>query len=232
MKNKKFILLILVTFLFCGCSVKYDLYINEDLTVNEKVTASENSNSLKLKTNEDPKLAANSLFEIYKLDGIKYNFSTVEQSGSTTSYTSTSFKSLEEYEDNFKSDIVKGVNLTRKDDNVTIEYKQDVPLTDYSSRSLIYDNIKVNINIPFKVTEHNADEVKGNTYTWYINKNGKLKNIKITFNEKETNDSKTFDLGFFEININYSVLLAVGISVIILVIILYVYSRNKKNNKF
>ena len=232
MKNKKFILLILVTFLFCGCSVKYDLYINEDLTVNEKVTASENSNALKLKTNEDPKLAANSLFEKYKLDGIKYNFSTVEKSGSITSYTSTSFKSLEEYEDNFKSDIVKGVNLTRKDDNVTIEYKQDVPLTDYSSRSLIYDSIKVNINIPFKVTEHNADEVKGNTYTWYINKNGKLKNIKITFNEKETNDSKTFDLGFFEININYSVLLAVGISVIILVIILYVYSRNKKNNKF
>lgn len=232
MKNKKFILLMLVTFLLCGCSVKYDLYINEDLTVNEKVTASEISNSLKIRTNEDPKLAANSLYKLYKIDGVKYSFSTVDKNGTTTSYATTSFDSIEDYEDKFTSDIIKNVNITKKDGYITLKYKQDIPLTDYSSKSLIYDDITVNINVPFKVTETNADDVNGNVYTWNIKRDGKLKNIEITFNTKETIDSKKFDFGFFEINVNYSILLAVGIVLIVIIIVLVVYMNNKKNNRF
>ena len=232
MKKNKIILLILVTLLFSGCSVRYNLTINEDLSVSEKVTASENSNALKMKTNEQPKNAANSLYESYKVEGVKYTFSAVEKSGSTTGYTTATFKSLEEYEDKFKSDIIKNANISKKDNLVTLEFKQDVPLSEYSSKSLVYDSITASITVPYKVTENNADEVKGNTYTWYIKKDGKLKNIKITFNTKETEDSKVFNFGFFEININYSVLLAVGFAVIIIVIVLMVYSKNKKNNKF
>lgn len=232
MKNKKFILLMLVTFLLCGCSVKYDLYINEDLTVNEKVTASEVSNSLKIKTNEDPSTAANSLYKLYKIDGVKYDFSTIDSNGTTTSYASTSFDSIEEYEDKFTSDIVKNVNITKKDGYITLKYNQDVPLTEYASKSLIYDDISVNINVPFRVTENNADEVNGNTYTWHITKDGKLKNIEITFNTKETLNSKVFNFGFFEVNVNYSILMAVGLVLIVLIVVFIVYMNNKKNNKF
>ena len=79
---------------------------------------------------------------------------------------------------------------------------------------------------------NNADEVDGNTYTWKIKKDGELKNIKITFNTKETIDSKKFDFGFFEINVKYSVVLAVGFILVLLTIILVVYLRGKKNNRF
>ena len=196
MKNKKFILLILVIILFSGCSVEYNLTVNEDLTVNEKVVASESKNVLKTRTGQDPKTAANSLYEYYKNDGVKYKFSTVVGDADTKSYATTSYKSLE----------------------------------DYASRSLIYDRIAVNIDVPFKVTKNNADSVKGNTYTWNIEKNGELKDIKITFNTKETNTSRRFDLGFLEINVSYTFLLIAGIAVIVLIIVLIVYSRNKKNN--
>ncbi len=231
MKNKKIILLILVMLLFSGCSVKYNLNINEDLTVNEKVTATENLNVLKTRSSEEPKVTANSLYKLYKIDGVKYNFRTTESSNSITSYASTSFKTLEDYESYFKSDIIKEVNLTKKDSYITLEYNQDVPLSSYASKSLIYDDIEINIEIPFKVTENNADKVNGNTYTWYIKKDDNLKNIKVKFNTKETNTSRKFNFGFFEINIKYSVLVAVALALIIFMIVLFVYMRNKKNNR-
>ena len=230
MKNKKFILLILVIILFSGCSVSYDLTINEDLTVNEKVVAVESTNSLKTKTGQDPKTAANSLYDFYKNDGVKYKFSTVVGNADTKSYATASYKSLEDYESHFKSDIVKEVNITKKDNYVTLEYKQDVPLSEFSSKSLVYDSIAVNIDVPFKVTENNADSVKGNTYTWNIEKDGSLRDIKITFNTNETNTSRKFNFGFFEINVSYTFMLLAGLAVIVLVIVLIVYNRNKKNN--
>jgi hypothetical protein len=232
MKNKKIILLMLVTLLFSGCSVKYNLYINDDLSVNEKITASENSKSLRTNTGETPKTAANSLFELYKIDGVNYSFSIVEKETNTTGMASTSFKSLEEYEDYFKSDIIKEVNISKKDSYITLDFKQDVALSEYASRSLIYDDIEVNIEIPFKVTENNADSIDGNTYTWNITKDGKLKDIKVTFNTNETRNSRIIDLGFFKINVKYSIALAVGIVLILLVIALIVYINNKKNNRF
>ena len=232
MKNKKIILLILVTLLFTGCSVKYDLSINSDLTVNEKVTASDSSNSIKTKTGMEPTAVANSLYDLYKIEGVNYSFSTVEGKNTITSTASTSFKSLEDYEDYFKSDIIKEVNITKKDSYITLDFKQEVPLNNYSSKSLIYDSIEVNIDVPFKVTENNADRVKGNTYTWFITKNDKLKNIKITFDSSETKASKKIDLGFFEINVKYSVLLITGFALLILIIVVYVYIKNKKNNRF
>lgn len=233
MKNKKIILLILVMLVFSGCSVKYNLNINEDLSVNEKIIASESTTSLKIKTGQEPKVAANSLYDSYKIKGVKYNISTTSNNRETTSNVSTSFKSLEDYVDYFESDIIKEVNITEKDGYITLEYKQDVPLTEYSSRSLVYDSIEVNLIIPFKVTENNADKVNGNTYTWNIKKDGKLKDIKITFNKNETNSSKKINFfGFFEINVKYSVLFVCGIVLLIILILLVVYTKNKKNNRF
>ena len=233
MKKNKIILLILVMLLFSGCSVKYNLYINEDLTVNEEVTATEMSNELKTMTGQDPKVAANSIYNYYKIDGVKYSVSTVSDTSKTTGTASTSFNSLEDYEDYFKSDIIKEVNITKKGSLITLEYKQDVPLNDYDSQSLVYDDIEVNIEVPFKVTKHNADDVDGNTYTWNIKKDGKLKKIKITFNKDQTDISKKINLfGFLEVNVKYSVLFAIGIALVLLIIVLIVYRQNKINNRF
>ena len=233
MKKTKIILLILVMLLFSGCTVNYNLYINDDLTVNEKITAVEDSSELKTLTGQDPKVAANSIYDYYKIDGVKYNTSTISDDFQTTSTVSTSFNSLEDYEDYFTSDIVKEVNITKKGSLITLEYKQDTPLSSYSSQSLLYDNVQVSIEVPFKVTEHNADEINGNTYIWIIKKDDELKNIKITFNKDETETSKRINvLGFFEINVKYSILFILGFIVIILAIVLVVYKQNKKNNRF
>ena len=50
MKKIKRLLILLIVVLLSGCSVKYDLTINEDLTVNEKVIAKEYTNRMKTNT--------------------------------------------------------------------------------------------------------------------------------------------------------------------------------------
>ena len=171
MRNKKIILLILVTLLFSGCSVQYNLYINSDLSVNESITATENTYQLRTNTGQEPKVAANTLFDVYKIKGIDYNVTTTSNEDNTITKVSTKFDSLEDYEEYFTSDIIKEVKVTQKDKYITLEFEQEVPLTDYTSKSLVYDSVEVNINMPFTVTNHNADTVSGDTYTWYINKN-------------------------------------------------------------
>ena len=185
MKKIKIILLMLVVILFSGCTVNYDLYINNDLSVNETVTASDGVKTFKLRTRQDPQVAANSFFEMYKNENNEYSFSTIEEDDIIKSTASTSFDSLEDYEKYFKTDIIEKVNITQKNNEITLEYNQNTQLSDNSSKSLIYDNIKVSIYVPFKVTYHNADLVEGNTYIWNIEKDGKLKNIKIDENDNQ-----------------------------------------------
>ena len=231
MKNRKIFLLILVAFLLSGCSIKYDLYINNDLSVNEKVTATEKIKTLKMNTKQDPFVAANSLYTARKKDNINYNFSTYEKDDNIIGIASASFDSLEEYENYFTSDVIKNVNITKKDGYVTLEFNQDVELSDDSSRSLPYNSIEVSINVPFLVTDTNADRMQGDQYIWDIVKDGELKKIKITFNTNETKESKKFDLGLFQVNVKYSVLVIAGFALVISAIVLIVYLNNKKNNK-
>ena len=229
--KKKLLLLMLVTILFSGCSVKYNLRINEDLSVNEEVEASEGLHLFKVKTGQDSKVAANSLFQSYKKNNIDYTFTTVEDNGIIKSTASTSFSSLDEYVNYFQSDVVKEVNMTKKGNNITLEFKQDEILTDESSRSLPYDSVRVSIYVPFRVTSTNAERVEGNYYIWEINKEEKAQTLKITFNPKETDTTKKVKFGIFEVNIRYSVLMISGILGIGLLIVAIVYFNNKKNNR-
>ncbi len=229
--KKKIFLLILVTILLSGCSVKYNLYINEDLSVNETVVAYEEINLFKVKTGQNAKVAANSLFQANKIKDKEYTFTTIEDDNIVESTASISFDSLEEYRNYFKTDLIKEVNITEKDNIVTLEYEQDVKLTDESSKSLPYESIEIRIYVPYMVTETNAERVEGKTYIWTIKKEQDLKDIKISFNKSETDTSKKFNFGLFEVNIKYSVIMISGIITVGLLIVLIVYINNKKNNR-
>lgn len=231
MKKIKIILLMLVVILFSGCTVNYDLYINNDLSVNEKIIASDSAKNIKMKTRQEPKVAADSLFKIYKNENVNYSFSTIEDEYTITSTAIAAYDTLDEYKNKFKSNIVKEVIMTKKDNIITLEFNQDEPISSNSSKSLVYDEIKVNINVPFTVTDNNADEINGNTYTWNIKKDQKLKKIKISFNTKETKTSKIFNFGFLQVNVKYYVLVILGFAILIGLIILIVYLNNKKNNR-
>ena len=42
------------------------MFVSENLSVNEKIIASDSAKNIKMKTRQEPKVAADSLFKIYK----------------------------------------------------------------------------------------------------------------------------------------------------------------------
>ena len=230
MKRIKIFVFFCLIFILTGCSVEYNLTINEDDTISEKVVASENTNRMESSTRLKGKQAVNYLFNMFKRDNENITISSKETGNITYATATNSLKNLDEYSQKFTSDVFKTVDIEKKDGIITIVFNQSEKLGGDSSKELIYDDIKVNISIPYKVLENNADVVKGNTYTWNIKKDGKLKNIKISYDDKSKYDSINLKINDKTYNINYG-LLVIGVIILsILIIIFIVYFKNKKNN--
>lgn len=228
MKIIKKILFICMIFILTGCSVEYSLKINEDNTVSEKVIATENTNRMESITRQKGNQAVSYLYNMFKRDGSSINSRT---DGNSTIATSMKIhNNIDEYSSDFTSDIFKEMVVTRKDGIVTLTANQDEILSNESSNSLIYDEIKISIIVPYTVVENNADNVSRNTYTWNIKKNDDLKTIKISYKEGNKKDKININLNNKTYNINYGMVTGIIIGLIILTIFLTVLIKNRKNN--
>ena len=232
MKKIKLILFICMIFVLTGCSLEYNLTINEDNSINEKVVASEKTNKMKTLTRLNEDESVNYLFNMFKRNNEKINISSKSESGLTTATATTNHESIEDYSNKFTSDVFEKAIVTKNDGIVTLTINQSEMLSKSSSNSLIYDDIKVNIIVPFKVIDHNADKTHGDTYTWQINKDEDLKNIKISYDENKMRNSLNLKLNEKTYNINYGIIVISVIIVLLLISLLVVYKKNKKNNSF
>ena len=231
MKNKlKMMILFIIIIMTSGCSVEYNLIINEDYSVSEKVIALENTKKMESLTRLKGDSAITYLYNTFKRDGEKINLSSNVESKNTKVTATTSHSSIEEYMSKFKSDVFKKVIVQKNNGVVTFTADQTEKLSSDEDYSLIYDDITVNIYVPFKVIEHNADSVNGNTYSWTIKKDNNLKNIKILYDEGSKKNNVNIKINNKTYNINYVIIVISGIIVLLLVITLIVYIKNKKNN--
>ena len=233
MKNKiRVCILFLIIIFTAGCSVEYDLTVNEDYSVSEKVIASENTNKMESITRQKGDKAVNYLYNMFKRKDSTDKVNTVKKEDVTTSTVSTYHSDIIEYSNNFKSDVFEKVNVQKNNGEVLITANQSIPLSKNTNYSLIYDDITIKIKVPFIVSEHNADKVVGNTYIWNINKNSNLKNIKLKYDEGSKVNSLNIKINEKTYNINYEIIIISGIIVLLLIIIFIVVVKNKKNNSF
>lgn len=151
----KKVIIILMLFLLSGCSVKYELLI-EDNDINEKLIISDYKGEI-------PEQA-----DIVNFSNHKYN---KKQDNNKLIYeTKYNIKNLKE------SDFLKCFNSY----NFVEDNNEYVLITDkkftclpyqYNDYEVIqYDEVELSIKTNHIVLEHNADKVKGNTYSWKINK--------------------------------------------------------------
>lgn len=231
MKNIKKIIFFSFILFLTGCSVNYKLTINKDSTINEKVVAKENTNRMKSKTNLDEKQSVTFLTNIYNRNKSDFKTSTKSDGYNTEVTAFLSYDSIEKYRDNFSTDIIKKVKVNRDGDIVTLTAKQSVKLDSNASRSLIYDDITVQIEVPFVVIDNNADQVNGNTYTWYIKKDKDIKTIRIKYKDKEIKNSIKINVKNKDINIKYEVIFSVVIVLSLGLIFIILNHKNKKNNR-
>lgn len=222
------IIFLCLIFLVTGCSVEYDLIINEDGSVNETVMAQENTKRLESQTRLKGDAAVSYIYDMYKRTG-KETSATRNDSQYTYTTVTKSYSSIDEYSKQFKSDVFEKFLISKNNDEITLKSNQTKILGGDSSYQLLYDDIKINITIPYKVISSNADEVRGNTYTWNIEKE-KLKNIEVQYKEGSKKNNININIKNKTYNINYVFVGITAFVLIILGIVIVVSIKNKRNN--
>ena len=234
MKFKKIFLLLFIIFLMSGCaSVDYSINISKDLQVSEEVFMSATSDYFSIFYMNFPKTivleAYNDEETIKPLKDNRYIYEIRNDFGKYPGIFATKqYENLEEYTTNtiYKDQSFEDIIVSNNGNLVTIKTVNFLPYVDDQTdiRYPISD-LKINITLPFVVTDNNADShnKKTNTYTWYINEETSDKEINITFDKTKT---YIYNLSMY---ISLGILLI--ISIILIFIIIKVVKKNKKNNR-
>lgn len=216
MKRIKTLFVLVSMLLLSGCSAEYNLNIQDDIY----------SESIKVTLND---LDDSSFIE---------NFDSTEQYISNTPTTELIYfkekdddgeNSIYTFTHDFSFDEFRGSLSNKCFDNLKLEEDAGIySLTAYGFNCLndhqIYaDTYKINIKTNYKVINNNADEVKGNIYTWFIDqKDNKNKNIIFQYSKIKS-----------EIPTENSILpmiIPIIISIIILISVI-IFNSYKNNNR-
>ena len=229
MKKLKIFIFLCLVLLLSGCSVEYDLTLNDDFTVSEKVVATEKTKRMEALTKQKGKQAVNYLYNMFKRNGEDITLTSREDDYNTYATAIISHEDINDYASKFSSDVFNNVNVTKDGNIITFSTEQKELLSSDTNYSLLYDDITVNITIPFEVIS-NADKVNDNTYTWNIKKDSDYKTIEFSYKEGNKKDEVNINVNNETYNIHYGVIIVIGFVIIIGSIVLFIYIKNKKNN--
>ena len=231
----KYILLSLLCLLFCsGCSVEYNLDIDNKLNFNEVIIINSNDTSdvkriEELKTFYPVSYDADK-FEIFekKTDGVEYY--DVKKSDNNSKVEFVYNYDINSYNDNvFAKNCYEYVTLMNFYNDNT---KRDELVLSTSSEFLCFDNnstlddVTVKIKTKRKVYDTNADKIDKNTYVWNINKDNKNEKPIVMSMESSLLDE---DLPFWERNIFF--IIVVGLIIVGLIVYFVISRRSKRVDK-
>jgi hypothetical protein len=89
------------------------------------------------------------------------------------------------------------------------------------------DKIYLSIVLPFKITNQNADIIRGNKYTWTINQDNEPRSIDLVYDKSKKSD--TLYIGTF--GVKYTVVIISVLLVLLLSFILIVREISRANRK-
>lgn len=221
---KKIVLLIISLLLITGCSVKYNLTINEDLTIieNAKMTGTSEFFNNYYKTTKKNVLSY--LLDMYKeeLDNNGYKYELINDKIPYVDVT-RKYDNMNDYLNNtiLFNGIFDKIVYT-EDGNIkkleTIGYnsnEQDNP------DRFVISELEIAIKCPYKVVNHNAKSSDKKTNTYYFTLD-KASDYKILL---EYDVSSKF-------NPNSELIMTIIIGILVLIAIwMVVYFLNKKQNK-
>lgn len=218
---KKIFMLLIFLFILTGCSVKYNLTINEDLTITEEAKLTGTEDFFKDFYKSTKKNVINSQLDSYKslLDENNYQYE-IKDDSIPYVFVQKKYDSFKEYIDttllfNEYFDEVKYTengNIKRLE---TVGFNENNP--ENPDRFDIKE-LEISIKCPFKVKEHNAKKVDKKTNTYYYDL---FKDNKIVL---EYNVSKKFNPNE---EILYKVLMFVGVIVFSWLTVLVLNKKKK-----
>lgn len=214
---KKIIFLLLICLLLTGCTVNYNLDINDN---NFKETLAGNVLNTELNNNDNTDINMFSYLitgdqpAFYKNDNIFFNKTTNNTTNGIDFDYSYTFN---EY--NFNNSRI----INECFDNHIYEYKDNTYYLVVSGKFNCNYSEKTNINITtdYNVTANNAQTIKNNTYTWTIDENNK-DNIYFFITIDKTKKSN-FDF-------QWNTFKTIGLIIIILLSGICIYFLKKDKN--
>ena len=222
MKNK-FICLLAMLFLLTGCGIEYNLNIDENTFDEDVRVILPNNDQMMQIVYRSIKIKQIS-FVGDKANDRHYYHLNADTTDSKNIYLDYSYKYNKKniLKSNAITQCYKDVSLNDDDNYIDISTSDEFRCL-YRDGAQLISKATINITTPLKVVSNNADKVKGDTYTWKIDKNNyKKKPIKI----KIKNESKDADKAII------TLFIIIGIIVLLLLIILcYIVNKKKQNNK-
>ena len=194
---KKILILISFLLILSGCTVNYNITIDED-NIKEDINVIDNITSTR--TREDIISFYNSWYPVYMYDGIindystklddaiYYNKSNLIDNGDNLIYTFSYNHKIDDYSKNTIWNLYLINNyLTNSSSKISIYSGKGMQLFNKSAIT----NLNINITTDLEVLEHNADKVSNNTYTWEYNlDNFRSKSVKLVLNKEEKQDEE------------------------------------------
>ncbi|MDD3187146.1 MAG: hypothetical protein PHD02_01580 [Bacilli bacterium] len=227
MKLSKFLVLLLFLFLLSGCTINYQLEINDDLTVTE---------TFKILNDSSYFAILGDVQDVYKTSVDKgmfdkgYKYSYYDENylyGVDTTRTFNSLSSFVENSPTYK-ELYDDISIVKNDNIVIINSVGELNVDRIVYSNDVTDSY-ISIKLPFVVTYNNADRIdsKNNIYYWDINADvSNDKSIQLSFDKSK----KKFNLNNFLSGIDYTFVLIIAIIIIGILVYNDVKIKNKNNN--
>lgn len=198
MKKVKIILFLLIIVLLSGCRGTYNIKINEDQSINEQL-------SVNIDNKDGYYELTKSLFEDNKVKKSKYKISPSKET-IKINYNET-YDSIEDYLLNSKlyRNVFDTINYTKDAKTLYIDTSSVIASSREYSNTMVNNNsidlLQINIEVPNKVIESNAETVTDNKLSWVItDKTTKKKiNFKIDIEHKKAKRNKIIVLSIISL---------------------------------
>ncbi len=181
---KKIVILIIALFLVTGCSVKYNVVINEDLSINEEAKISGTEELFKTYYKTTKKHVLEGFLDLYKnsLEEANYQYELVEGKDPYV-VINKKYDNVEDYINNSKlfNDYFDEIKLTEDGNNKKIETIGFHPNDIDNPDRFDVKKLDITITCPYEVKNNNAKYVDKETNTYYYELTEKSNKILLEY---------------------------------------------------
>lgn len=190
MKKRIFIYVFILLFL-CGCDVKYNVTLNENLSIEESATVTETEDYFSENLSKDEKIKL--IYSPYEEKVLAANYYVIDYRKDEDSgkYLSNSFSNITDFinQSIFYKHYWAELKYVENDNLITIQTTSDfIVTTEYSYNRSYVDNCEITFTLPYKVTASTADscEISNNNYIckWLISGDTEDKSFSLTFDKQ------------------------------------------------
>lgn len=228
---KKMIIIFIFIIIGTGCTAEYNLNINKDLIIDETITLKESIFNIK-KQELDVNFFVDLNIDRYRSDDrySMYMYNKDIDSNNASVTANAIYLDLLTYKNTSPliENLFSNFNIIKTENIYEFEYKakslNNVEIFDASDLyASLVEEIKVNIKLPFRVLNHNADMFNEDIgiYTWEYSNRKPTKNIIIEF------DTSKMKVG----NTEKGLYFLLGFVIIIGALIGYVYYKYKLHER-